>query len=108
MTDGKILTVSVMVLGFSGIMFSFLKKREKNIEKKRVINLLGGLFVLIAMFVFGVWLRIPWKPFSIIIVLAMAGAFIENKYISYCVSCGQRRHRLLSKSDFCLKCGKKY
>lgn len=108
MTDGQKLTIYVIVLGLSAVILAFLKKREKNVKRKRTINLISGLSVLILMFVFGLWLGIPWIPYSFVAVLAVALVFVENKYIYYCESCGNRRHKLLSKSEFCPKCGMKY
>jgi uncharacterized membrane protein len=107
MTDGQKITIYVIGLGLVAIIFALLQRQEKNVKKKKTINLLGGLSIPILMFVFGLWFG-PWKPFSLFAVLAIAGVFIENRYIYYCESCGRRQHRLLSKSEFCSKCGKKY
>ena len=107
MTDGQKITIYVIVLGLFAIILTLLRKQEKNVKKKRTINLIGGLSIPILMFGFGLWYG-PWKPFSLFAVLAIAGVFIENRYIYYCESCGHLRHRLLSKSEFCSKCGKKY
>jgi Na+/melibiose symporter-like transporter len=107
MTNGQKIMIYVIGLGLVAIVFALLQRQAKDFKKKKIIYLLGGLSIAILMFVFGFWFG-PWKLFSLFAVLAIAGVFIENRYIYYCESCGRRQHRLLSKSEFCSKCGKKY
>lgn len=98
----------VIAWGLLAVIFTFLKKREKSIKRKKAIILFGSLLILVLIFGFALWVGLPWKPLSLFALLAIGMVYIGQKYTYYCESCGNSQQQLFSRSEFCSKCGKKY
>jgi predicted membrane protein len=75
-------------MGFFAILFTVLKKREKNIKKKKTINLISSLIILVLVLSFVIWQGLPWKPLSFFAVLVIGMVYVGQKYTYYCESCG--------------------
>ena len=100
--------IYVIVWGLLAVITTVLKQKEKDIKKKKAINWISSLLILVLIFGFALWIGIPWKPLSLFALLAIVMVYFGQKYTYYCESCGHTQQQLFSKSDFCSKCGKKY
>ena len=100
--------IYVIVWGLLAVITTVLKQKEKDIKKKKAINLISSMLILVLIFGFALWVGIQWKLLSLFALLAIVMVYYGQKFTYYCESCGHTQQQLFSKSDFCSKCGKKY
>jgi rubrerythrin len=91
----------------TGVLFTLLKKRTNDINKKKQLNLISGLTVSLLMFSAAILLGFPFRQMSIVFIIVLAVIFTTIKRTFYCAACGYEHNKPFAKIEVCPKCGAK-
>ena len=79
MNEGQIFIVYAIAWGILAIVFTVLKKKAKEIKKKKMITLIGSLSILTLMFGIALWMGCPLKALSLFFAFALVIVFVAQK-----------------------------